>query len=279
MATKHNVLNENDALTKESMKPFLVCADLANNIKVHTVIDSTNRAAKAQGIAGAPHGTVILAERQTAGKGRRGRDFFSPPGSGLYMSFILHSDVFGFHDPTAITAYAALCVCEVIENVCGLKPAIKWVNDIFLNGKKICGILTETITEFESHHIRKIILGIGMNVSTKTEDFPKPLQSIASSLYPDGKVHITRNHLVAEIINRILCADKPSEAQLFQQYKAQLFMLNTDVTVIQGEEKYVAKALDIDEYGHLIVQTPAGEIKTLMFGEVKVFSEDGAGLQ
>jgi len=271
---------ENDILAKEGIKPFLLSSDLANNIQVYAEINSTNREAKAQAIAGAPHGTVILAEQQISGRGRRDRAFFSPPGSGLYMSFILHSGVLGFHNPTTITAYAALCVCEAIEKACGLKPAIKWVNDIFLNGRKICGILTEAITVFENQHIHEIILGIGINVNTKPEDFPEPLQDIAGSLYPDGKAQTTRNRLAAEIINQLLYADKPSEAQLFEQYKARLFMLNTDVTVVQGEgkeekaentEKYMAKALDIDEHGRLIIQMPDGTTKTLVSGEVKVF--------
>lgn len=261
---------ENDKLSVEGMKPFLTLFDIANNIKIYGEIDSTNREAKTQAIAGAPHGTAILAGTQTSGKGRRGRDFYSTPDSGLYMSLILHSEMLGFNNPTAVTAYAALCVCEAIEAICKLKPSIKWVNDIFLQGKKICGILTEAITEFESRHTSEIIVGIGINISTKTEDFPDELRGIAGSLYPDGRASVTRNCLAAEIINRILRVDRITEKQLFEQYKKRLFMLGTDVTVIQGEEHYTAKALDIDEYGRLIVRTQSGNTMTLVSGEVKI---------
>jgi len=211
---------------------------------------------------------VILAERQTAGKGRDNKSFFSPPGSGLYMSIILDSDKLGFNNLTAITAYAALCVCETIENICNLKPQIKWVNDIFLNGKKICGILTEAITEFEN--TSKIILGIGINITTKTKDFPKSLQNIAGSLYPDGESPVTRDFLAAEIIKRILCEEKLNEKHLFEKYKRRLFMLNTTVTVIEGNDEYLAKVLDINDCGHLIIKTGQGAIKTLISGEIKV---------
>lgn len=237
-------------------------------IKVYPELDSTNREAKAQAMAGEPHGTVILAERQTAGKGRNNKRFFSPPGSGLYMSIILDSDKLGFKNITAITAYAALCVCETIENVCNLKPEIKWVNDIFLNGKKICGILTEAITGFENTH--QIILGIGINITTKTKDFPKSLQSIAGSIYPNGESSVTRDFLVAELMNRILYEEKPNEKQLFEKYKKRLFMLNTTVTVIEGNDEFAAKVLDINQCGHLLIKTEKDEIKKLVSGEIKV---------
>lgn len=266
----YRLTGENDILSIEGIKPFLVSPDIAGNMKFFAEIDSTNREAKAQAIAGATHGTIILANAQTSGKGRRDREFFSPSDSGLYMSFILSADTVGFANPTAITAYAALCVCDAIEAVCGLSPSIKWVNDIFLDGKKISGILTEAITEFESRSIREIIVGIGINISTKAEDFPEPLRDIASSLYPDGNAPITRNRLAGEIINRILCTDKPNEADMFEQYKKRLFILGADITVIGERGNYTARALDINEQGHLIVRAQNGEIKTLLSGEVRV---------
>ena len=266
----YRLTNENDILAAEGIKPFLASAHMADNIKVHRELDSTNREAKALAIAGAPHGSVIIAERQVSGRGRRDRDFFSPPGRGLYMSMILNSDMLGFHHPTAITAFAAVCVCEAIEGICDLKPAIKWVNDIFLNGRKICGILTEVISDFETRHIREIIIGIGVNINTLDEDFPDSLQGLAGSLYPDGKANITRNQLAAEIINRVFSAEKPGEAQIFERYRSRLFMLNTEVAIIKDGEKCAVKALDIDDSGHLLVKTQEGEILTLVSDEVKI---------
>lgn len=268
----YRLTGENDILSVEGIKPFLLSSDAVPDMKLFAEIDSTNREAKAQAIAGAEHGTVILANRQTSGRGRRGREFFSPSDSGLYMSFILHSDAVGFTNPVSVTAYTALCVCEAIEELCGVSPAVKWVNDIFVDGKKIGGILTEAITEFESRSIREIIVGVGINISTKPEDFPEPLRELAGSLYPNGKTSISRNRLAGEIINRILYKNKPDEADLFVQYKARLFMLGENIAVVKEKESYTAKALDIDEQGHLIVQKQNGETETLLSGEIKLLS-------
>jgi BirA family biotin operon repressor/biotin-[acetyl-CoA-carboxylase] ligase len=268
--TGYRLTGENDIISVEGMKPFLSSPGLSENITVYSEIDSTNREAKARAINKAAHGTVIVSDCQVCGKGRRNREFFSPPGSGLYMSFVLHSEVLRFTNPTAVTAYAALCVCEAIENACKLKPSIKWVNDIFFNGKKIGGILTEAITVFENGSIGEIILGIGINISTKPQNFPESIRASAGSLYPNGVPLITRNCLSAEIINRILVPAAPKEAELFAQYKKRLFMLGSDIEVIQGEEKYEAEALDIDANGYLVVRTGDGEIKKLSSEEISI---------
>ena len=269
--TGYRLTDENDMLSVEGITPYLASSKLAKNITIFSEIDSTNREAKSKAINNATHGTVIIPNYQTAGKGRYDRNFFSPPNSGLYMSFILYANEIKFSDPTIITVYAALSVYEAIENICNLRPSIKWVNDIFLNGKKIGGILTEGITVFENRSIGAIILGIGINVSIKPEDFPEELRSYATSLYPDGNPQIKRNRLAAEIINRILVSDIPEEAELFEQYKKQMFMLGANVTVVQGNEKYEAKALDVDENGFLVVQTKDGNIRKISSCEVTFY--------
>jgi len=259
----------NDILSAEGIKPFLR-PSLSADMQVYSEIDSTSREAKAQAISNAAHGTVILSDCQTDGKGRFGRAFFSPPHTGLYMSFVLQAGIIGFANPTAITAYAALCVCEAIEAACGIQPSIKWVNDILLHGKKIGGILTEAITDFESGGTHEIILGIGLNVSTPPSAFPAAIQAQAGALYPDGNPPVTRNQLAAEIINRLLAPEMPGEAELFARYKQRLCMLGADITVTQGTDTYAAKALDINETGHLIVQTDSGETRTLSSGEISI---------
>ena len=265
-------------ISAAGIKPFLQAPVMAENIRVYEILDSTNREAKDRALNKAVYGTVIIAESQTQGRGRFDRAFFSPPGGGLYMSFILFPGIMGFSNPHVITAYAAVCVCEAIEGVCGMKPSVKWVNDIFLNNKKICGILAEAITDPESRDAGRIILGIGINVSTKTGDFPGDLRQYASSLYPDGSPQISRNLLAANIINRILAADRPCEAEIFEQYKKRLFMLGSEVTVIQGKDQYTAKALDIDGDGRLLVKTGGGEIRALMSGEVRVKNKNMRGV-
>ncbi|MFV0503436.1 MAG: biotin--[acetyl-CoA-carboxylase] ligase [Lachnospirales bacterium] len=265
----YKLMAENDIISLEGISPFLANQN-SSDIWVYKTIESTNKEAKLMAINNAPHGRVIISDEQTMGKGRFGRDFFSPSNSGIYMSFILRPDNMNVN-PTAITAYAAVKVCQVIENLCNLKPSIKWVNDIFLRGKKICGILTEAITDCESNSVSAIILGIGINVFTKKEEFPEEIKEKSSSLYLDGTMAITRNQIIGEIINSILGEDIPQQAFIFEEYKKRLFILNQDITVIQGKNEFIAKALDVNKHGHLVVQIPEGEIKEILSGEIRIF--------
>jgi len=260
----------NDIISINGIKQHLSDPGLSENIQIYQELDSTNREAKAQAVNKAPHGTVIIADYQTAGRGRYSRSFFSPRGTGLYISFILHSERIKFSSPTVITAYAGLCACEAIESLCGFEPAIKWVNDVYLNGKKICGILTEAITDIESGGIGELILGIGINFSTKTTDFPEEIKNRASSLYPDSRPPITRNRFAADIIDRILHCGEIDEKEIFKRYKKRLFILNTEINVTNGNERYKATAIDIDETGSLIVKRENGEIEKLSSGEVSI---------
>lgn len=160
-------LAESDLLSAQAIRAHLPSDSAAANTEliVYDTIDSTNKAAKELAISGAGHGTAVIADRQTAGRGRYSRSFYSPSGSGLYMSLILRPSLLQFDDPTAITAFAAVAVSDAIQAVTGKQAGIKWVNDLFLNGKKVCGILTEAVTDFESGNIEWIVLGIGTNVS------------------------------------------------------------------------------------------------------------------
>ena len=192
---------------------------LKDRIFLFDTLESTNKTAKemALSVAGninAHHSetgninavcnTVIIANHQSAGKGTHGKSFFSPKNHGLYISFILDSKKIPLNDAALITVSAAITVCEAIEALCDKKPKIKWVNDIFLENKKICGILTESVIGAESHNQPFIIQGIGINFSTPASDFPIELQKVAGSLFEENPAPITRNRLTAEIINRIL---------------------------------------------------------------------------
>lgn len=266
----YRLTGENDILSAEGIKPFLLFADAAENIYVYPTMDSTNREAKAQAVNRAVHGTVILSDGQTGGRGRQGRAFFSPPGSGLYLSIVLRAEEMNFSSPTDITFHAAVCVCEAVESLYGLKLAIKWVNDLFLEGKKVGGILTEAITDLESRSLSEIILGIGLNVCTRQEDFPEELRETAGSLYPEGGAPVTRNRLAAEILNRVLFSGTGEGKELFRRYKERLFILGQRIIVKQGRDQYEATALNITEKGSLIVQTPDGKKQTLSSGEVSI---------
>lgn len=265
--------NENDILSIQGIKPFLSkkSQPYADKIKIYKSLESTNKTAKEMAVAGAEHGTVVISDCQTKGRGRYARNFFSPSGGGLYMSIVLRPEVLPFENPTTVTAFAAVSVCEAIESISKKVPQIKWVNDIFIDGKKACGILTEAVTDFESGGLDWIVTGIGINVCTRKEEFPTELQSIATSIYPDKKMIGVRNKLSAEIINRILGFEVlPSETEVFEKYKKRLMILGKEITVIQNQTEYRATAIDVDSVGHLIVKNEKGEIVTLYSGEIRI---------
>ena len=264
---------ENDIVSVQGIKPFLSHNGLQYTEKIHVYksLESTNKTAKEMAIAGAEHGTVIISDCQTAGRGRYSRDFFSPPGGGLYLSIILRPEVLNFENITSVTAFAAVAVCEAIETVSGKSPKIKWVNDIFIDSKKVCGILTEAITNFESGELEWIVLGIGINVSIPVENFPQDLQPLAASIYPDEQISGVRNQLSAELINRILGHEiSPKETDIFRDYKNRLMMLGKKITVLQEGMGYTATAVDINSSGHLIVEKKDGELITLSSGEIRI---------
>ena len=264
---------ENDIISIPGIKPFLSERSqfYANKIQVHKSLESTNKTAKEMAVAGAEHGTIIISDCQTMGRGRYSRKFFSPSGGGVYMRIVLRPEAMHFKNPTSVTAFAAVSVCEAIESISTKVPRIKWVNDIFIDGKKVCGILTEAVTDFESGGLDWVVLGIGINVHTRTEDFPCDLQSIATSIYPDEKRSGVRNRLSAEIINRILGFETlPSETEIFEKYKKRLMVLGKKITVIQNQVEYKATAIDVDSVGHLVVKNESGERITLSSGEIRI---------
>ena len=254
-----------DLLSAEGIRCYL-SSDYHNvPIEVHQQIDSTNTEAKKQAMNGAPHGTVILAEEQTAGRGRLGRTFYSPKGTGIYMSMILRPNLH-LSQSIHVTTSVAVAICQVIERLTNQKPQIKWVNDIYLNQQKICGILTEAVTDFESGNVEYLILGIGLNVHTK--HFPVELQAIAGSLNPEV---VTRNQICAHLLNEIfpLCEDF-SHPFLLDEYKSRSNVLGKWITFIQNQQRYEALAEDIDGQGGLKVRLKSGEQMTLNSGEVSI---------
>jgi len=175
-------------------------------IHIYDCLESTNSTAKEMALSGAAQGTVVIANSQTAGKGTRGKTFHSPPNHGLYMSFILSPAQIKISPDTAeiITVSAAKSVCRAIESISDKKPIIQGINDIFLNGKKICGILTESVISSQTHKIQCLILGIGLNFNTPPSLFSPELQNIAGSLFYTQSTPITRNQLIAKLIDYLL---------------------------------------------------------------------------
>lgn len=263
----YRLCDDNDILSAQGLAPFLARKEAADKIFVYSSLESTNKTAKEMALANAEHGTVIIADSQTAGRGRYGRKFFSPPGHGIYMSLILRPAHFGFSTPTLITAFAAVSVCKALEEIAGKVPKIKWVNDIFLDDKKICGISAEAVTDFVSGNIEWIVVGIGINFSTPASGFPEELRHIVGAVFSDAST--TRNRLAGEVINNML-SHQYGEKELLAEYKARLMVLGRRVTVTGSGQPYEATPVDIDEIGRLIVKTDTGEVLTLASGEVSI---------
>lgn len=218
--------------------------------------DSTNRVAKALARQGAPHGTAVTALRQNAGRGRLGRAFFSPEG-GIYLSMILRPDLAPV-ERTLLTPMAAVAVCRAVEKLCGLSPRIKWVNDLYLRDKKLCGILCEAADD-------AVIVGIGLNYAMPPEGFPADLSAIA--LYPPEGGPVSREELEKAIAEAVLNADPGG---CMAEYRARNLVPGKPVTVYPiGGQPYSALAKEIDDRGRLVVQTNDKTL-TLDSGEVSV---------
>ena len=152
-------------------------------IYLYDTLESSNRTAKLLALDGAPHGTLVLTAHQSAGRGRLGRRFESPAGKGVYCSVLLRPEMPAANAQTA-TISAAVAVCRAVKKLCGLELAIKWVNDLYYQGKKVCGILTEAGTDLESGQLEWLVVGIGLNLTSTAADWPEELARKAGSLYP-----------------------------------------------------------------------------------------------
>ena len=234
-------------------------------VQLYDTLESTNRTAKLLALEGTAHGTLVLAGGQTAGRGRLGRSFASPAGKGVYCSVVLRPPLPAANAQTA-TIGAAVAVCRAVQMLCGLELAIKWVNDLYYKGKKVCGILTEAGTDLESGQLEWLVVGIGLNLTSRPEDWPEELRPIAGSLYPGGPAPVSRAALAGEIARQLLalCPD----FDCLDEYRARCFVPGHWVTVCAETETYAAKALAIDEEGRLVIQRENGRQEALRCGEV-----------
>lgn len=253
------------ALSKERIAAMLTTEQVGRTLIVLDEIDSTNRVAKVHALTGAAHGTVIVADTQTDGRGQKGRSFFSPPSCGLYVSLILR-DI-----PTAHAALLTPCVgvaaARAIESVAPVTVQIKWVNDLQIGGKKIAGILTEggvttgDVLDFA-------VVGIGINVCHV--DFPDELTDIAGTVEDAAGIAIDRERLLAVLLNELENAiARLADRAFMQEYRRRSSILGKAVTVTEGDTVYTATAMDIDEDGALIIECD-GTSKRLIYGEVRV---------
>lgn len=259
--------NSSDKLDKWAIINYLDSEIKEIDVRVYETIDSTNTEAKRLlNSENLSNFTILVSDEQTAGRGRRGKNFKSPKGTGVYFSIVFFpKEDFSYNSFDLVTIKAAVSIVKAIEKTTDKKPEIKWVNDIFLNHKKICGILTEADIDFESKKVHSIVTGIGINFTT---EFTDELSPIAGSLYAED---LLRSELVAEVINEFYKAlYYKNDEEILSEYKSHSLLLGRYVNFELNGTKYEAIAKDINEKGNLIVQTDDGKLMTLSSGEVSV---------
>ena len=261
---------ENDILSVEGIRTYLSKGNQAIPITVDKITQSTNQNAKLCAATGGGHGALFVANQQTAGRGRRGRSFLSMDGNGIYMSLILKPKV-AAEDVVLVTTAASVAVYRAIKKITGITTAIKWVNDLYYRNKKVCGILTEAVTDCESGIIDCIILGIGINFTLSSENIPEDLKNIVGALYDQNTGGITRNQLIAEIVNQVLAVcDELPERSFLVDYRENSMVLGKEVNVIGTKEQSKAIALAIENNGGLRVRYIDGREEILCSGEISI---------
>lgn len=233
-------------------------------LAVFDLIDSTNEEAKRRAIAGERDTVLIVANEQSAGRGRMGRSFYSPKETGIYFSVLKTLDC-PLDSGVTLTGAAAVAVMRAIRRVTGIQTGIKWVNDLYLNGKKVCGILAEALSGLEDHS-RQIILGVGINLNT--EIFPDELLTKAGALHADG---VTRAELIAAIWQELehFLSDFTDRSWL-DDYRTHSTVIGKAITWIRDGESFCGTATGINRDGELEVKCESGALLTLRTGEISV---------
>lgn len=239
------------------------------DISVLGTVTSTNSLIKAEAAKNANEGRIIVAASQTAGRGRFGRTFFSPSDSGLYISILLRPAL-PVTAAVSVTAAAAAAVAEALETVSGKKTDIKWVNDVLINNKKVCGILTEAALDIESGALSYAVLGIGVNVYPPDGGFPDDIKNKAGALC-EKKERGLKNRLAAEIITRFFgYYSSLAEKTYLASYRARCIVPGKRITVLSGTEEIPATALGIDGDCRLLVRYEDGREEYLSSGEISI---------
>lgn len=234
-------------------------------------IGSTNDEARRMAKSGAPHGTVLIADHQTGGHGRRGRSFHSPAGSGIYMSVLLRPDC----APTELmhlTCAAAVAMCDAVEQAVGFRPCIKWTNDLVCGKRKVGGILSE-LGFTNQGLVDYAIIGIGINCTQTEFDFPEDIRSIAASLAMVSQTCVETDVVAAAMIQSLQKMDSQllsAKAQILAQYKKDCITLGQEIVLLRGDGKRYGIARDIDPDGGLVVEFQSGTLEVVSSGEVSV---------
>ena len=266
---------ETDILSPQGIRKYLNAQNQRLDLAVLPTVTSTNAVVrelvdKGQIMATRRIEDVLIANEQTKGRGRRGREFYSPEGTGIYMSLLLKADNYSTRQATRFTTMAAVAMCEAIEEVSEEKAQIKWVNDIFIREKKVCGILTEAFFDLESGGLDYVILGAGVNVYPPKEGFPGELAKTAGYLFEDKRSD-GKNRLAAAFLNYFTAYYQAEDILDYtEKYRKRSLAMNRQVTVISGKQIRRAFVCGIDEECRLIVRYDNEEMEHLSYGEIQI---------
>ncbi|WMJ80107.1 biotin--[acetyl-CoA-carboxylase] ligase [Clostridium sp. MB40-C1] len=272
----YKLVSSPDLLTFEEIKDTLNTKYIGRNIVYLESVDSTNNEAKKLANKDVVEGTVVIAEEQIMGKGRLGRNFISPKYKGIWMSIILTPDINPMNVPKITQVAAASVIMGLKKN--GIKAFVKWPNDIVINGKKICGILTEMSGEINK--VNYVIVGIGINVNVEEDEFTEEIRDIASSLKIQSGKTINRKEVVSSVLNYFeeLYEEFVTKENIDTSIKIcreSSILLGKEIKIIERNNKFLAKALNLSNEGRLIIQHSDGKVEEIMSGEVSVRGING----
>ena len=262
---------DTDILSAEGIKEHLPDAykDKAN-IEVFRTVDSTNNICRVRANEGVGSGYIAIASSQSSGRGRRGRTFYSPADTGVYVSFLLTPENIHGAEIAKVTTISAVAVCKAIEKLTDKTPKIKWVNDVFVDGHKVCGILSEASYDLEDGKLDCVVVGIGINLYPPRNGFPEALADTAGSVL-DAPGQISRNEFVAEILSNfanLYMHENPLE--YVKEYRDRSFVIGKDIDVIAPKSTKKARALAINDDCSLKVQFEDGTVQDLKTGEISI---------
>lgn len=267
---------DSDILSPQGIRRFLKPEHRDLDLTVLPTAPSTNALVREKANQGRPEGCVIVACEQTAGRGRYGRQFFSPVDSGVYLSLLLRPTAYSPQQATCLTAAAAAAMCQAIEAVTGQQPGIKWVNDIFLHGKKVCGILTEAAVGLETGTLNYMVLGAGVNLYPPVKGFPEEIQPIAGSVL-ERSCPEAKNRLVGEFLNRFWDFYTHPECRAYlEDYRSRSLAIGQNVTVLSAGRAVSAYAYGIDDDFRLLVRYENGDTEALSYGEIRIQLDESA---
>lgn len=260
---------QSDVLSADAILQDIAQKNFISDIIIKKETATTNDDAKLLGHNGAKSGTLVVADMQTNGKGRRGKSFFSPAGSGIYMSLLIRPQA-EIEQSLMLTVAASVAVSRAIKKLYQVECSIKWVNDVYINGKKLVGILTEASMNFEVQTLDYAVIGIGINITTQS--FPPELCDIVTSLCEHTSKFISRNKLIATVLNELIPIIKADfdKKLFFEEYKERSMVIGKEIDIIYSDRTESATAIDINEDCHLVVKKENGDTVALNSGEVSI---------